>query len=600
MKWNKLISELKRRHVFKATIAYLAISWIIIQIASILLPAFNAPDYALKAIIFVLFVGLIIWIAFSWIYDFTADGIQKTDDTETNEETLLLTNRRLNRVIAGSLGLAVVLLVVISFYAGSRWNDKPDLPETRVVAVIPLIQQIEGEGEGEEKEEAYFKEGMTEALISELSKVNDLSVINQASSQVLTSGFDPVNTLITNVINRIDYFVGGEIDRQVNTLNIQIELKESIDSKPVWRKSYTKDISEVRILWAEVAADLSSQMGILVKPSVAMLWSGLRPVKPETYELYIKGKHYLNKSTIEDWQRGLVYLQEAVDQNPADPYAWAGLAEGYISLGHSPAPPPNVFPKALAAAQRAIQLDSTNAAGWAALSDYHTYFGWDWQLAEYAFNRANTLNPNMAWNHYHRAWYLALFGRMNEAIKEHKRAQELDPFTSWHTAWLGELYRLAGQFEKGIMEADRTMEMQDNYALGMLIKGRILIDQGKHEEGLKLLKQASTIMPLWKYWAYGRELIRTGHIQEGKAIIQELEGMEPTDFGALCLGIMYTELGDFDKAFEWFKYKDKPAWYPWIRIYISQEEFQNDPRFLELIREMNLPDPAPLVYDPEL
>ena len=106
MKLSKLISELKRRHVFKATIAYLAISWVIIQIASILLPAFNAPDYALKAIIFVLFVGLIIWIGFSWNYDFTADGIQKTDDTETNEETLKLTNRRLNRVIAGSLGLA--------------------------------------------------------------------------------------------------------------------------------------------------------------------------------------------------------------------------------------------------------------------------------------------------------------------------------------------------------------------------------------------------------------------------------------------------------------------------------------------------------------
>ena len=153
MKWNKLISELKRRHVFKATIAYLAISWVIIQIASILLPAFNAPDYALKAIIFVLFVGLIIWIGFSWIYDFTADGIQKTDDIETNEETLILTNRRLNRVIAGSLGLAVVLLVVISFCAGSRWNDNPIPTISKKVAVIPFVTMKQ-----KDTEEDYFQD----------------------------------------------------------------------------------------------------------------------------------------------------------------------------------------------------------------------------------------------------------------------------------------------------------------------------------------------------------------------------------------------------------------------------------------------------------
>jgi len=591
MKLSKLISELKRRHVFKATIAYLAISWIIIEIASILLPTFNAPDYVFKALIFVLFVGLIIWIGFSWIYDFTTDGIQKTDDTETNEETLILTNRRLNRVIAGSLGLAVVLLVVISFWMGSSWNDKPDLPETKVVAVIPLIQQIE-------EEEAYFKEGMTEALISELSKVNDLSIISQASTQVLTSGFDPVNTLISNVLNKIDYFVGGVIDRQLNTLNIQIELKESIDAKPVWRKSYTKDISEVRILWAEVAADLASQMGILVKPSVAILWSGLQPVKPETYELYLKGKHYLNKSTAAEWQRGMVYMQEAIDQNPADPYAYAFLAEAYVGLGHGTDPPPDVFPKALAAAKRAIQLDSTVALGWAALSHYHTYFGKDWAMAEYAFNRANELNPNLAYNHYHRAWYLALFGRMNEAIREHKLAQELDPFTPLHTAWLGALYQWVGLYEEGLAETAKASEMQDNYSLSMMIKGNIFLDQGKIEEGLESIRQASEINAGWKYIGYGPALIEAGYIAEGRAILEELEELPINGFISYCIGIMYAKLGDFDKAFEHFSYEPKHAWFPWIRVKFLNDKISEDPRFLKIIRDMNLPDPAPLDYDP--
>ena len=116
MKFNELISELKRRHVFKSTIAYLAISWIVIQIASTILPSFDAPDYMLRGLIYVLSIGLIFWIGFSWMYDLTPDGIQRTEDTETNTELKTITNRRLNKVIAVSLGFGVLILVVVSFY----------------------------------------------------------------------------------------------------------------------------------------------------------------------------------------------------------------------------------------------------------------------------------------------------------------------------------------------------------------------------------------------------------------------------------------------------------------------------------------------------
>ena len=146
MKLNKLISELKRRHVFKSTIAYLAIAWVIMQIASIVLPAFNAPDYTLKGLIYLLSIGLIFWIGFSWVYELTPDGIQKTDNIIDNEETLKLTDRRLNKIIIGSLVLAVVLLVSISFWAGSSWNNEPT-PDNKKVAVIPFVQQLESEDE---------------------------------------------------------------------------------------------------------------------------------------------------------------------------------------------------------------------------------------------------------------------------------------------------------------------------------------------------------------------------------------------------------------------------------------------------------------------
>lgn len=308
----------------------------------------------------------------------------------------------------------------------------------------------------------------------------------------------------------------------------------------------------------------------------------------------------MNKSTPADWQRGLVYLQEALDKNPADPYTYAWLAEAYVTLGHGPDPPPDVFPKALAAANRAIQLDSTLALGWAALSHYHTYFGKDWAMAEYAFNRANALNPNLAYNHFHRAWYLALFGRMNEAIEEHKLAQEIDPFTPDQTAWLGELYRWVGMYAEGISQTEKASLMEDdqNYALGMLIRGWIFIDQGKVEEGLELLRQSSEINPGWKYVGLGPALIQNGFIEEGKVILNELEEMPKSGFSTLFIGIMYAHLGDFDKSFEAWNYENKHAWFPWIRVIFVPDKMREDPRFLKIIRDMNLPDPSPLVYKP--
>ncbi len=591
MKWNRLIAELKRRRVFKSTIAYLAISWVIIQIASIIFPVFDAPNYSLKALIYFLCVGLVLWIAFSWVYDITDQGIKKTDDLEFSEESHKLANRTLNTVIASALGIAVTLLLGVSFWMGSTFNTSKQTTKNIVIAVLPIISS------SETGEDDYFANGMTEALINELSKIDQLTVINQASSRVLVSGFHTSNRLFSNIINGIDYFVEAKVNRQDRVLDVQAELKESINGDVLWRKNYTRDISEVRILWAEVATDLASQLGIVVNEADVLLWNEIKPVNPEAYELYLKGRNFLNKSTPEEMQKGMFYLQQALDENPADPHAWAWLAEAYVDLGHGPDPPQEVYSKALEAAKRAIQLDSTIALGWAALSHYHTYFGRDWALAEYAFKRANELDPNLSQNHYHRAWFLALFGRMNEAIEEHKRAQQLNPFEPLNTGWLGELYRLVGLYDEGLIEAEKAAQMEGEYALSMFIKGRIFIDQGKVEEGLESLKGACEIHPGWKFIGYGPALIQTGHLEEGKAIIEELENKNLNGFRALCLAIMYAELKDFDKTFEYLNYKDQHGWFPWIRIMFLTDDIRMDPRFLKIIRDMNLPDPTPLIYE---
>ena len=206
MKFQELFSELKRRHVLKSIIAYLAVSWVLIQIASIVLPAFNAPDYSLKVLIIILSFGLIFWVGFSWIYDLTPEGFQRTEDVLELEETMRNTNRRLNKVIVGSLMIAVLLLIVISFWAGSKWQGGQMEEIEFRIAVMPFdIENID------EADQSYLKTGLSEGLISELSKVDELNVLDLASTELLSSDISPANILILNEIKRIDYFIHGDI-----------------------------------------------------------------------------------------------------------------------------------------------------------------------------------------------------------------------------------------------------------------------------------------------------------------------------------------------------------------------------------------------------
>lgn len=590
MKFRKFLGELQRRNVIKAVIAYLAVAWILVQIASTLFPVFDVPPILMKGLIILLSIGLIFWVGFSWMYDLTPSGFLKTDSADYSEDTHKRNDRRLNFVIVTALTVGLLFLLGASFWAGSQWA-KPDSQEALIrIAVTPLIVE-----KGISDEE-ILESGFTSALIDEMAQIKNVKVMSLASSQFLKAGFLDNNEFIQEEAEEIDYFISGRITKQNTTLELDLLLSKSLAGRSVFKKNYKTDISGIRAFWRDIAEELALELGLPSSEFQTLKRAGITSVTPETYELYLKGKYYLNRSTVADWQKGIVYFEEAVNKNPADPHAYAGLAEAYITLGHSLNPPIDVFPKALAAAKRAIQLDSLNAEGWAALSHYHTYFGWDWALADYAYLKANSLNPNMAYNHYHRAWYLALFGRMDEAIEAHKRAQEIDPFSSMHTSWLGKLYQMVGEHEKALEEVDKAAEMFDDNALSLYIRGQIYYDMGNEQAALENMKKAAEINSGWKYMGYGELLFQTGNFEAGMEIINELEQLEETPFFSLCLAGMYFNANDYDTGFQWLEKAKGHAFYPWIRVLNKDEKLQSDPRYLQLIDELGLPDPAPLSY----
>lgn len=489
--------------------------------------------------------------------------------------------------------LLMIALLAVGYWMRGRWESRPVTEVSKVVAVIPF--DVGGE-------EEYFQVGMTQGLIAELSKIDRLQVIDQLTTRYY-SGIGVPFINLKEDLPQIDFVILGTASRSSNMLTVIVKLLVSGQEEPIWTKEYSRDISEIRLLWSEVARDLTKPIGVQLNDKQNLLGVGVKPVKPEIYELYLKGTYHLFKENPQDWQTGITYLQQAIDQNPADAFAYAALAEGFNWIGHGPSPSRDVFPKAREAALRAIQLDSTLAQGWAALSHYETYYGWNWERAEQAFEKSNRMNPNLATNHFHRAWYLILLGRKEEAIREHELAEQLDPFSQLHAAGTGLLYGWTGQYEEALKKMDEAMSAPgyEDWSFAQAWKANVLSDMGRHDEAIKLSKEASEKFPIWRWVSYGPALIKSGRIEEAKQIINEIE-KAPTALGALSLGFMYALLGDADNAIKWLRHPDKHGWYPWIRVWpgMGLESLYDDPRFLELLKEMNLPNPEKLRPDREL
>jgi Tfp pilus assembly protein PilF len=212
------------------------------------------------------------------------------------------------------------------------------------------------------------------------------------------------------------------------------QLIDAASDRHVWADTFERALEGALALQSEVAGAIAVE----VAPAEATRLAHSRVADPRTYEAYLRGMHHLKKGTPEGFETGMAYLHEAVDLDPADPLAHAGLASGYVTLGHSSGRAED-FRRAKAAALRALELNSSQAEAQTALAEVAMYFDWDWEEADRAFVRAIELSPSQAEVHAHYAWLHVLRGDWRRACEEAERAQELEPLAPAFTSWLGEL-----------------------------------------------------------------------------------------------------------------------------------------------------------------
>jgi len=496
------------------------------------------------------------------------------------------TLRRWAMVIGLVVGAIVVLLTVVVGLNIGRWREQllggvsPGRIES--LAVLPL-ENLSGDPEQE-----YFADGMTEALIANLGKIGALQVRSRTSIMQYKDVKKPLPEIAREL--NVDAVVEGSVVRVGEQVRITAQLIHAPTDTHLWVDSYERDLRDVLALQSEVARAIARQIEITVTPDQETRLAARRPVNPETYEAYLKGMFHLNKFTPEGTEKGLDYLRQAIEKDPADPLAYAGLARGYSIVGHGPAPSPEALPRAKAAALKALELDETLAEAHAVLAEVKLYYDWDWAGAEQGFQHALELNANLATAHAHYAWYLVLLGRLDEALTEMKRAQELDPLAPIYSAWLGQQYWYAGQYDEAIDEARKSLELDSDFAVGLYALGSIYAAKGMYEEAIVAHQKAGAVDPDLG-WLLGHTYAMAGRRDEALNVLAEL-GEEYQQRNAWGVAEIYAALGEKDEALRWLEaaYEYRHNWIPWMGRNPNYEPLRDDPRFGDLLRRMNLPE----------
>jgi len=475
-------------------------------------------------------------------------------------------------------GAAAVLLVLL--IAGALFLFRPRISS---IAVLPF-KNLTGDASQD-----YFVDEIADELITHLGRIGALRVISFTSTMQY-KGAKKSLPEISRELNA-DAIVEGTVQQAGDNVGLHVRLmKARPEERSLWEGTYNRTISDTLVMYGDIARAISQKINVKLTPQEETHFTSASRINPETYKAYLRGCYYLNFGTTdEDINKGISYFQQAIDKDPADPWAYAGLGYAYVSLGHSPASPPDAWQQARAAAERALKLDENMAEGYAILADVKTYYEHDWKGAEQNFKRAMELNPSLPMNHYHYAWYLVLFDRLDEAIAEHKRAQELDPLTPLHTAWLGSLYFMKGQYDKGIEEARKCLKQNPNYGLSWMLIGSGYALKGMYKEAIEAQKKAVEITPFWRS-QLGETYALAGQKDEALKILAELLKDPASAYKASTLAGLYAALGDPENAFKWLAYEPSHAWTPWFRVNRLWSPWRKDPRFKEMLRKFNLPD----------
>jgi TolB-like protein/DNA-binding winged helix-turn-helix (wHTH) protein/Flp pilus assembly protein TadD len=487
-------------------------------------------------------------------------------------------------------GAIVVLAIVLGLSILSVWlfrSRGPAPAGIRSLAVLPL-DNLSGDAS-----QNYFADGMTDELITDLAQISALRVISRTSVMAYKGARKPLPQIAREL--NVDAVVEGTVLRAGDQVRITAQLIEASTDKHLWSQSYEGELRDTLALQNRVASAIADQIRINLTPWEQAALKSAQAVNPEAYESYLKGRYFWNKRTADGLKAARAYFNQAIEEDPKYPQAYSGLADTYALSGdwqYAVMTPKEAFPKAKAAAIKALELDGTLGEAHNSLAFVLDGFDWDFEAAGKEFQRAIELSPGYATAHHWYAWHLSLLGRFDEAIAEMKKAQNLDPLSLIINADLAELLVLAHHYDESIVQSRKTIEMDPSFGLAHNQLAQAYLQKHMYEEAVAELKKAvqlsgdspTCIANL------ARAYVASGKRSEAEKLLGDLKKRSNAAYSnAPEIAIVDVSLGDTDQAMNWLEKGYEERFNPGVLLRPGFDPLRSDPRFEDLMRRIGLP-----------
>jgi TolB-like protein/DNA-binding winged helix-turn-helix (wHTH) protein/Tfp pilus assembly protein PilF len=488
------------------------------------------------------------------------------------------------QVIIGS-ALVVSLTIIFVVLFRSRGHAPAGI---RSLAVLPL------ENLSADASQNYFADGMTDELITDLAQISALRVISRTSVMVYKGARKPLPQIAREL--NVDAVVEGTVLRSGDQVRITAQLIEASTDKHLWSQSYEGELRDSLALQNNVARAIAEQIRINLTPQEQAALKNVKVVNPQAYESYLKGRYFWNKRTSDGLKVALAYFTQAIEEDPNYAQAYSGLADTYALLGdwqYAVMTPKEAFPKAKAAAIKALELDSAMGEAHNSLAFVLDGFDWDFDSAGKEFLRAIELNPGYATAHHWYAWHLSLLGRYDEAIEEMRKALNLDPLSLIINADLAELLVLAHSYDESIQQSRKTIEMDPNFALAHNQLAQAYLQKHMYGEAVAELQKAvqlSGASPT-SIANLARAYVVSGKRSEALELLSELKKRSnPGYSNASEIAIIYASLGDTAQAMNWLEKGYEERFNPGVLLRPGFDPLRSDSRFQNLVHRIGLPE----------
>ena len=454
------------------------------------------------------------------------------------------------------------------------------------LVVLPL-EDLSGD-----PEQAFFADGMTEALTSELASIRALKVISRTSAMRYKGAGKPLPVIAAEL--GVDYAVEGSVQRAGDRVRITAQLLHARDDEHLWARSYDRELTDVFAIQSDVALRVAEALRATLSPRERDRLGQQPTGDVRAYQLYLQGRYSFGRYTAEGIRQGIAYFEQAVAADPSFALAHVGVARAYAEQGHSgfdQLPTSASFTRAKAAIERALAIDEELGEAHGILGLLKFSCDFDWTGAEREFERALELSPNGADIYDYYGWMCQALGRNDEAIHLLRRARELDPYT--HQTDLGTALLRAGRYSEALEMAEQILEFDPRLARGHSIRAWACLLTGRAEEGIEELERAVELSSGSTLFLgqLGQAYALAGRPDDARAILRTM-----LDLGArrhvspYHLAYVHTGLGEHDEAIACLERavesRDPLAWGLGGSFLFAS--LRPHPGFVALLRRMNL------------